>query len=129
MLPMKALVAFGTIPVVPVTGTGPIMTAVPMGGWTPVASSPDPVIIVPSPTSTDPDVTRRWAGWHSFEHGRRHWWLHNDRRGSDHHRSRCYNYRCRNWDSNVDTETNPGVCCGDSQSSQGHNCDSFFHNL
>ena len=122
MLPVKPFAVLGTISVAPVTVSAPMIITVPMGRWPPVAPCPHPKIVTPSPTSTDP-----YVAWHRISrcdlyYRNRHWrWYDDWCRGHDNrHRSR---------DSKVDSETNPGICSGDSNSSQGQNCDSLFHNL
>ena len=92
----------------------------------PMATGPDPVIIAPSPASTDPDIPRRRADWRGLDDRSRHWRGHDDRGRSYHHGRRNHN-RGRN--SEVDTDMNPGACSGNSQSGQGQNCDCLFHNV
>jgi len=72
-----------------------------------------------TPTSAYPEVSRHGTGWDGLNHGRRHWRWHEDRVRSHHHRR-------WNRDSQVDTDTYPGVYSGDSQSRQGQNCDSLL---
>ncbi len=120
MTTAKTLMALGTVSMAPVTIPIPMIVAVPASRRPPVATRPDPMVVAPSPTSSHPNVTRhrtnRWDLYHRNRHGRRHddWrWGHDDRR--------------RNRDSDVDTETNPGICSSDSHCGQGQNCDSLFH--
>lgn len=101
---------------------GPMSVAVPVSRWPPVTSSPDPMVVAPSSASTHPDITGHRASrcdlYYRSRHGRRY----DDRRwGHDNRR--------RNRDSDVDTETNPGIYSSDSDSCQGQNCDSLFHNI
>ena len=126
-LTVKALMAFGTVSMAPTTVPVPMNIAVPVRGRTPVPTCPHPMVIAPSPTSTDPDISWCRASWYGFHNGGRDWWLHNDRRGSDHNWSGRYNHRSWNWYSDVDTETKPGMRSGHSHSGQGENCDSLFH--
>ena len=99
----------------------------PMSRRSPVATSPRPMIITPSPGATHPDVTRCGANRSDFNYGCRQGRRQNDR-SRCHHRGRSH----YNWDwqrdSDVDSETKPSVDCGDSCSCQGQNCDSLFHN-
>ena len=80
------------------------------------------MVIAPSPAATDPDVTRHRSSQCGLYYRSRRWWRDDDwRRGDDN--------RGRNRDSEVDTETNPGIHRGDANGCQGQNCDSLFHNL
>jgi|SRR5579883_21057 len=117
---MKALVAFGTEPSVPMAVMTPASIAVPVSGRAPVPTCPYPMVITPSPVASDPNVTGRRAYRHGLDNRRRHGWLHTNW-------GRCYDDRCRNRDSKVDSETNPGICSGDSHCSKGQNCNSLFH--
>jgi hypothetical protein len=122
VLTVKALMAFGTVSMAPTTVPVPMNIAVPVRGRTPVPTCPHPMVIAPSPITPDPNVTGRRAYRQGLDNRSRHGWLHTNR-------GRCYDDRCRNRDSKVDSETNPGICSGDSQCSQGQNCDSLFHNI
>jgi len=122
VLTVKALMAFGTVSMAPVTVPVPMNIAVPVSRRAPMAACPDPMVVAPSPASTHPSVTRHRADrcdlYYRSRHGRRYddWrWGHDKRR--------------RNRNSDVETETNPGICSGDSHCSQGQNCDSLFHNI
>lgn len=115
---VKALMTFGTISVVPMT------VAVPVNWRPPMATSPDPMVVAPSPTSTHPDVSRGGADGYGLHHRRRHFRGHDDRGGSHYYGGWSYDR-----DSEVDAETNPGARRGDCQGRQGQNCDSLFHNV
>src|SRR5690348_12451712 len=117
---MKALMPLGTISMAPVTVPVPMIIAVPVGRATPISTSPDPMVVAPPPIAADPNVTRHRANWCDLYYRSRHWLRHDDWRWG-------HDKRRRNWNSEVDTETNPGICSGDSHSSQGQNCDSLFH--
>ena len=95
----------------------------------PVASSPHPMVIAPSPASPHPEVTRRGTSRHDLNHRRRHGRGHDDRGRSHHHRSRGYDHRGGDRDSEADTDINPSIYSGDSQSCQGQDCDCLFHIL
>jgi hypothetical protein len=113
---MKALMVLSPISVVPTS------VVVPVSRRPPVAPRPDPMVVAPSPTPSHPDVTRHRARrWDPYNRSR-HWRRYDDWRRSDDNRG-------WNWDSEVDAETNPGVYRGDSNSGQGQNCDSLFHNV
>src|SRR6516225_2149120 len=105
MLPVQARMAFGAISVVPMS------VAVPVRRSAPVAAGPHPVVVAPSPTAAHPDVARHRAnGCHLYYRGR-HRRRHDDWRRGDN--------RGRNRESEVDTEANPGVYRGDSNSNEG----------
>jgi hypothetical protein len=120
-----------------------MISMVPVSRSTPVAMRPHPMVIVPSPASTDPDVARHGTNRCDFYDGSRHWRLHDDGRRSRHDGGRRYDNRCwshhhRGWgydnrcwkrDSEVDAEMNPSIYRGDSNSGQGQYCDSLFHNV
>ena len=107
---------------------GGVIAIAPVSRRTPVAARPYPVVAAPSPGPTDPNESGRGAGWRDLDNGRRHGRGHKDRGGS-HYWSRRHDNRCWNRNSEVDTEMNPGVHGGDSNSGQSQNCDSLFHNL
>jgi hypothetical protein len=119
MLPVKpavkALIMFGTVSMVPMAIMTPARVVIPVCRRTPVPTSPHPMVVTPSPAPTHPNATRHRANRRGLYYRSRHGLL--------------YHHRGRRRDSEVDTETNPGICSGDSQSSQGQNCDSLFHNL
>ncbi len=122
MVPAEAFVAFGTIGISPATVPISMIIPVPVGRRAPVSTCPHPMVVPPSPSPTDPDVTRHGAS-------RRHlYYRSRDGRGYDDWR-RSDDNRGRHRDSKVDSETNPGICSRDSQCSQGQNCDSLFHNV
>src|SRR5215475_6207616 len=89
------------------------------------------MVIGPSPSPADPDVSRRGTDWHSFYDRRRHWsladrsWSYHDRSGS--HDDWGWNRRKR--DSEVEFEMNSGVYSCDSCSRQNQNCNCLFHNI
>ena len=128
MVPVKPAVivvmALGKIPMIPVA---PMTVMSPMGvlpvSWrTPMATSPGPMVVAPSPTPSHPDVTGYGATRGGLYNRSRHWRLYYDRRGS-------HNNRGWKRDPKVYVEMNPGICSGNSQSRQSQNCDSLFHNL
>ena len=96
------------------------MNPVRRGG--PVAASPHPMVIAPSPTSTDPGVTRRGTGWCDLNDRRRHGGWHDNW-------GRGYYNRGWNRNSEVDTDTDASVYRGDSESGQGQNCNCLFHSF
>ena len=99
----------------------------PMSRRTPMAASPNPMIIAPSPASTDPDVSRYGTSRNALNEGCRHGGRHDDRSRHHYHRGRgCY-HRHGNRNSEADTDANPGVYSSDSQSCQGQNCNCLFH--
>jgi len=126
MLPVKPAVkvfmALRAISMVPMTVMIPTSVAVPVSRRAPVPTSPDPMIVAPSPAPSHPDVTRHRARRCDLHNRNRHWRRCDDRRRSNDNRG---------WDrdSEVDTKTNPGVHRGDSNSGQGQNRDNLFHNL
>ena len=81
----------------------------PVGGSPPIASSPHPMIIAPSPASTNPDVAGRGANRNCLHNGRRHRRLDNHRSRSHYHRSWSYYDWCRKGDPQIDTDVNPCV--------------------
>src|SRR5262245_22902004 len=99
-----------------IAGVGPMGIGIPVRWSAPVATGPEPMVVVPSPTATDPDVSWCGADWHCFNYGRRHWRRRDARGRSHNYRSRCGcdNNRCGNREAEVDTEMNPGVCSGKS---------------
>lgn|SRR5581483_1798615 len=117
---LKALVAFRTESSVPMAVMTPTSIAVPVSGRAPVPTCPHPMVITPPPVAPDPNVTGCRAYRHGLEDRSRHGWLHTNR-------GRCYDDRCRNRDSKVDSETNPGICSGDSHCRQGQNYNSLLH--
>ena len=94
---------------------------------TPVPTSPGPMVVAPSPSSSHPNVSRCRASWHNLNHRARHGRRHHNRSWSYHDRCRRYHHRGWNRDSETDTEMNPGVYSGDSKSGQGQNCNCLFH--
>lgn len=113
---VKAFMALGAIPMVPMS------VAVPASTRTPVPTRPDPAVVAPSPTPTDPNVTWHRASRCDLYYRSRYWRRYDDWRRSDYNRG-------RNRDSEVNTETNPGIYRGDSNSGQGQNYDCLFHNV
>jgi hypothetical protein len=81
----------------------------PVSRSAPVATSPHPMVIAPSPGSTYPDIAWGGANGQSFNYGRRHGWLDNDRSGSHYNRRRG-----RKRDPEADTDVNPCIYSGDS---------------
>ena len=116
-------------PVIPaVVGVkAPMISVAPVGRRTPVATSPRPMVIAPSPAATCPDVSRYGTSRHDLNDRCRHWRWHDDRGRSHQHRSRGDYNRGWKWDSDADTDMNPSVYSGDSHSRQGQDCDGLFH--
>src|SRR5437660_12057650 len=98
---MEAVVAFGTESSVPMTIMTPTSVAFPVRGRTPVPTCPHPMVIAPSPITPDPNVTGRRAYRQDPDNRSRHGWLHTNP-------GPTYDALCRNRDSNVAAETNPG---------------------
>jgi hypothetical protein len=120
MLPVtpatNGLVVAATKSVVPVSVT------VPVSRRSPMTTGPHPMVIAPSQAATNPDVPRHRASRRDLNDGCRHWRRHdNGRRRDDNGR--------RNRNSQVDTESNPGIYRGGRNSGQGQNCDCLFHNV
>ena len=115
------------VPVAKITVIPAVIGIAPMSRQTPMAASPNPMLVAPSPASTDPDVPRHGTRRDALHDGCRHRRRHNDRSRSHYHRDRgCY-HRHRNWDSEADADVNTSVYSGDSQSCQSQNCDCLFH--
>ena len=102
----------------------PVWSMLPVSWRPPMPTGPYPMVITPSPTTADPDVSRCRTDRHGFHNLRRHWrgladwsWSH-DNRGWN-----------RNGDSEVDSEMNSGVYSCDSRSRQNQNCNCLFHNI
>ena len=102
----------------------PMCVVVPMSGWGPVPATPNPVIVTPSPTAPDPDVT--WGGTQG--HGLDHWSRHG--RFDTNRGRRAHDDRSRNRYSKIDPHVNTSICmnCGESDSGESYNCKSLFHN-
>jgi len=115
------------MPTVITTMVPAVISITPVSGSAPAATGPYPMVIAPSPASTNPDVPRGGADRHCFNNRCRHWRLYNDRRQGHHNRHRSRYDRDRNRNSNIETDMHPSVCRGESQSSQGQHCDSLFH--
>ena len=119
---VKGFAVLHPVSMVPVLGTLP-------ADWrTPVAARPNPVVIMPSPTAADPDVSGCRASRYGLYDGG--WYR---RRRTNRSRS----HHDRGWDrqgwnrkrySKVDSEVNSSVYSGDSHNRQSQNCDSLFHN-
>lgn len=118
-VPVKAVVVLRSKSMVPVRD---------MNRRAPVAACPNPMVIIPSPTAADPDVTRSRADWHGFDDGSRHWRRFANRRRGYHDRSGDRHGWNRKRDSEVDSEVNSSVYSGDSHNRQSQNCNSLFHN-
>jgi hypothetical protein len=102
----------------------PVRSMVPVSGRAPMAACPYPMVVTPTPSPADPDVSRCRTDWHSFYNRRRHWRLADD--WSRSHDDRGWN---RNGDWEVDSEMNSGVYSCDSRSCQNQNCNCLFHNV
>jgi len=102
----------------------PMCVVVPMSGWSPVPATPNPVIVTPSPTAPDPDVT--WGGTQG--HGLDHWSRHG--RFDTNRGRRAHDDRSRNRYSKIDPHVNTSICmnCCESDSGESYNCKSLFHN-
>jgi hypothetical protein len=118
--------AVSVAPVIPAV-VAAMICVTPVNRRPPVATSPSPMVIAPSPASTHPDVSRGGTSRHELNHRCWHRRWHDDWGwGHDHWSRGCYNWGW-NRDSEAETDINPSVCSRDYQSRQGQDCDSLFH--
>ena len=122
------------IPIVKARVIPGMISIAPVSWRTPATTGPHPMVIAPSPTTTHPDVARCGAGRQYLNYRCRHWRCYHDRGRRHHYRRRSHDHGSwgryhhgRSRDAEADTEMNPCVHSGDSQSCQGQNCNSLFH--
>ena len=117
---MKVAMITFIVPTMKTCVISAVIGITPVRRGTPVTASPHPMIVAPSPASTQPDVARRWTNRNSLHHRCGHRWWDDNRSGSHHYRG---------WQRNAKaySHVNPCVYSSDSQTCQGQNCDYLFH--
>jgi len=104
------------------------VSVTPMGGGTPIATSPYPAIVAPSPSAPNPNISRRGTDRRDLNDGCWGGRCDNNRRRSHDYGSGRNHDRGRKRDANAETDMYPCIQSGDAHCCQGQNCNRLFHN-